>query len=315
MNTFRLRAITFSILALSLGPAGLKAAGLPGFVLIRYNVVDNRYILPCTLNGKPLSMLIDTGAATTVIDENTFNHAVPKAEQIVPKGVPSKITANGKPLPVFLAKNLQAGAMKFGDGPVVIADLSRQNFAARHYGRELSNQGRQTSVIDGVIGLDILRTYNAVIDTSRQVIYFNHDRSKRGGILGDHMGSFGFTKVRMKYNGGGQVEVPITLQGQSSTMVVDTGAFLTSVAYKTAQAAHLAFRPSLLGSTMGINGTATSRIFVIEPDEFKVGDFRFGRLAMSSQQFERGGPGFLGPDLMEKGHAFLDFGSLSMFLK
>ena len=226
-----------------------------------------------------------------------------------------KIKLNGVQVPVLLTKNLQFGSMKFEDRPVAIGDMSQANMAARHYAAELQNErGIETVVVDGLIGLDILRTYNAVIDTGRHVMYLNPDKSKRGGLLGDHMGSYGYKRVRMTYSDG-NVEVPSTLQGKPGHLFVDTGAFLTVLDYKYARSAGVSIKPTLLRMGLGIGGQGDTAVFLASPDEFKIGDFTFPKAPIACQGLEYQMMGLLGPELLEKAHAIIDFGNLSMFLK
>ncbi len=293
----------------------VRGASLPGFAVVPYYVYENRYVVRCSLNGKPLNLMIDSGASISIIDENAFNVAIPKSEQVTPKGIPTKLTANGKQLQVLLAKNLRIGSAALGDGPVALADLSRYSIGARHASGDLSIQGYNPAVIDGVLGLDILRTYNVVMDTSRKVLYVNIDRSRRGGLLGDHMGTYGFKRVRLALRHG-NLEAPCSLEGKPGELIVDTGAWITTLDYNYVRSAHVSVVPTKLPARgYMIGGSGQSAVFLSKPDDFKVGDFQYPKGEIASQGHDRGVMGFLGPDLLEKAHAIIDFGNLSMFLK
>ncbi len=308
--------VLFAIFAVCLSAAAANGAGLPGFVVVPFTVTDNRYVLHCTLNGHPLNLIIDSGAAFTVLDRDAFNRAIPPAQQVVPKGVPPKVTGNGVTLPVFLATNLQIGSVKLGDGPVVVADMSRQNLGARAFAYERAQRGMESVVIDGLVGLDILRVYNAVVDTSRHVMYLNPDRSKRGGMLSDKMLGYGYKRVRLHAARGGILEATCSMNGKAANMVVDTGAFLSIVDYQWARNAGVSMRPTRMQMGLGIGGHGETTVFVAAPAEFKVGDFVFSNLSIAAQGLEHSlGSGLFGPELMERGHAIIDFGNLSMFLK
>jgi len=307
--------------AIAILPLPVRAAGLEGFVKVPYVVKDNRYILRCTLNGKPLNMVIDCGAYATLIDKGVFDSAIPKSQQIVPKGVPAKVSANGEPVPVLLARNLQAGGISFGDLPVLVYDMTRNNFFVRNFGRYLESANEQV-IIEGLIGLDILRSHSAIIDTTHQVIYFDPTRSKRGGHLGDNMKRFGFKRVQMVQDRYANLEVPCTIQGKPGRMLVDTGAYLTLINYNIARAAGVSVRPSssLMSGIkvpwgLGVGGRGPSELLIAEPSQFKVGEFSFQKAPVGCLPLDFATDGFLGPDYLEKGHAFLDFGDNSLFLK
>jgi hypothetical protein len=311
--------LILGVIALFLLAVRVNAAGLEGFTKIPYSVIDNRYVLRCTLNGKPLNMIIDCGAFATVIDNGVFDQAIPRGEQVVPKGVPTKISANDVKLPVLLAKNLRIGSLLLADRPVTIYDFKHSNTYARHFARSSVNEH---VVIDGLLGLDILRSYNAIIDTTHQVIFLDPSRSKGGGRLAENMQKYGFKRVPMTLDRRGNLEVPCVLNGKPGRLIVDTGASFTQLDYRYVRSAGMTVRPSSslnsgLGMQMrlGVGNGGASELLITETDQFKVGDYLFPKGAIGCLQHGFPTDGFFGPDLMERGHAFLDFGNLSMFLK
>jgi hypothetical protein len=264
-------------------------------------------------------MLIDCGAAVSVIDKSVFDSAVPKAEQVVPKGVPGKIAANDVSLPIGMTKNLQAGGMSFGNRPVAIYDFSRANEFARRFGSYTPNPH---IVVDGLIGFDILRSHNAIIDTTHQVVHFDPSRSKRGGRLSENMRRFGFTRVQMTLDRHGNLLVPCTVNSKTGQLVVDTGAHISQLNYRFASAAGVSLRPSStvthgipIKMGLGVGNSGSTEIFIAEPQLFKVGEYQYPRGPIGCLQHQFATDGFLGPDMLEKGHAFLDFGNNCLFLK
>ncbi len=301
-------------LTVAVMPLAAKAEGIPGFVAIPYRIINNRYIVSATLNGKPLNLMIDSGASRTFIDRDAFNSAIPKTEQVVPAGIPAKVNSNGELLPVFLAKHLRFGGIEFADSPVAIADFSRHNLGARHASAAIARQGFESVVIDGLIGMDILRSYNGIINTTRQVLYLNPDRSKRGGLLGDHMSVYGYKRVNLVWNRG--LKVPCTLQGKPGSLIVDTGAWMTTLDYNYVRNAGVSVRPTALGPRgLMIGGHGKTAVFVARPTEFKLGDFVVRATDIACQGLEYGLMGFFGPELMERSNAIIDFGNLTMYLK
>jgi len=121
----------------------------------------------------------------------------------------------------------------------------------------------------------------------------------------------------------GNLEVPTTLDGKQGNLVVDTGAHLTQLDYRFVRSANVTLRPSSSYSSsksaynvgLGVGNSGSTELFVLEPNQFKVGDFTFPKGPVACLQHSFATDGFLGPDLLEKAHAFIDFGSLSLFLK
>jgi len=313
MNYPRL-ALFIAAIATAITPPAAKSQSIPGFVAIPYRIINNRYIIQCTLNGQRLSLMIDSGASRTYIDRDAFNRAIPKSEQVVPAGVPPKITANGEVLPVFLAKNLQFGGISFANSPVALSDFSRHNMFNRHASAAIERQGFEAVLIEGLIGMDILRSYNAIINTTRQVLYLNPDRTKRGGLLGDHMSVYGFKRVNLAWNHG--LKAPCTLQGKPGDLIVDTGAYLTTLDYQYVRNAGVSIRPTKLGPRgLMIGGQGGSATFVARPTEFKIGDFVVRATDIACQGLEYKMMGLIGPDILERSNAIIDFGNLTMYLK
>jgi hypothetical protein len=300
-------------------PRVASAASMDGFVKVPYSVIDNQFVVRCTLNGKPLTLLIDTGAAGTVIDRDVFNAAIPKAQQERPKGVPEKIDANDVKVTVLLAKNLTIGSFTIPSKPVAIYDFTHANTFARHFGAYSNNAH---VVFDGLLGLDLLRGLNAVIDTTHQMIYFDPSRAKGGGRLDANISRYGFTRVPMSMIRGGNAVVPITLHGKPGQLIVDTGAGFTQLNYDFVRATGARVSPSTAFSTgvgmsvgLSVGNSGSAQLYIVETDQFKVGSFLFPKGHLGSVPKNFGANGFLGPDMLERGHAFLDFGSMSLFLK
>ena len=70
---------------------------------------------------------------------------------------------NGQELPVGFAQNLTAGSMSFGSVLVTLRNSSYLGVGSGH--------------IDGVLGLDILSRYKAVINCRTKLVFFKVDRA------------------------------------------------------------------------------------------------------------------------------------------
>src|SRR6202795_3900705 len=122
----------------------------------------NHLFVAVRVNNRPAWFAIDTGAALTIGDSNKANVlGLLKGPGVVQ--VPKQIEVNNRIVPVAVVDSLFVGHNNLGSGPVALIDL--RDFRAR-----LRDSGNQVTM-DGIIGLDILQRYNAVIDCRNQRIY------------------------------------------------------------------------------------------------------------------------------------------------
>ena len=90
---------------------------------------------------------------------------------------------NGQLLPVGFAQSLTAGNMSFGSVLVTLRNSSRSDDGNAH--------------VDGVLGLDVLTRYKAVINCRTKVIFFKVDPTRQMHLSGV-AASEKFTRVSMR---------------------------------------------------------------------------------------------------------------------
>src|SRR5439155_18209774 len=116
--------------------------------LVLYSTI-NQMISPLTINGQPQNLLVDTGANQIILDADAASSFGIRPSQRALRY--TRFTRiNGQLLPVGFAQSLNAGGMNFGSGPVMLRNSFHSN--ARNSG------------VDGLLGLDILSRYDAVIN-------------------------------------------------------------------------------------------------------------------------------------------------------
>src|SRR6266581_8503580 len=156
-------AVLFSFVAIV--PISIFAAArsvsptqLPGYkaVPVRYGPL-NKMIMSVRINGQPANLLVDTGASQTILDTDAAESFGVKPSQRGLRYI--RFTQiNGQFLPVGFAQNLTAGNMKFGSSLVAL--------------RNSIHSQKETSRVDGVLGLDILLRYKAVINCRTKLVFF-----------------------------------------------------------------------------------------------------------------------------------------------
>src|SRR6201995_1331950 len=122
----------------------------------------NHLFVSVRVNNRPAWFAIDTGAALSIVDSNKAKVlGLSKGPGLIQ--VPKQIEVNNRLVPVAEVDSLYVGRNDLGSGPVALIDL--RDFRAR-----LRDSGARVTM-DGIIGLDILQRYNAVIDCRNQRIY------------------------------------------------------------------------------------------------------------------------------------------------
>lgn len=126
--------------------------------------VTGHHLVDVTLNGRPATFVLDTGANASVI------HA-PFAEQFgltASRGMSGAAVGLGGSMSVGQSRleTLRVGSVEVRQGRIATADLSQ---LVNVLGR-LSN--RQVS---GILGQDVMKTHHAVIDVAGPILYLMVD--------------------------------------------------------------------------------------------------------------------------------------------
>src|SRR6202795_2545020 len=177
-------AVGWTVYSASGGFPSLKAseqAQASGTTLSRST--GNHLFVEVLVNHRPAWFAIDTGAALSIVDSNKAKVlGLSKGPGLVE--VPKQIEVNNRLVLVAEVDSLYVGRDDLGSGPVALIDL-------RDFRAKLRGSGHQVTM-DGIIGLDILQRYNAVIDCRNQRIYLTVPgedaqallkRVKRGGYI------------------------------------------------------------------------------------------------------------------------------------
>src|ERR1700736_3101884 len=156
-------AVGWIIYSASGGFPSLKAseqAQASGTTLSRST--GNHLFVSVRVNHRPAWFAVDPGAALSIVDSNKAKLlGLSKGPGVIQ--VPKQIEVNNRVVPVALVDSLYVGSDNLGSGPVALIDL--RDFRAR-----LRDSGTRVAM-DGIIGLDILQRYNAVIDCRNQRIF------------------------------------------------------------------------------------------------------------------------------------------------
>jgi predicted aspartyl protease len=262
-------------------------------------------IMPAQINGQPANLLVDTGSNEIILDTDaaaTFGVG-PPPRRLRYIGFTE---INGQMLPVAFMQSLTAGTMNFGSSPVVLRNSSRSGTGKGH--------------VDGVLGLEMLFRYKAVINSRTRLVFFTVDPSRRMN-LSAAASSEKFTRVPLYRETSGALTVPCSIRGQSGRLLVDTGAFVTTFPDNFLKSLGISSEPTRVSANFPAG--MTRRVSAAQINDLKIGDFKvapskFGVAALPHFALRQGGTrisGILGMDTLYKCRAIIDLDGMNLFLK
>ncbi len=319
-----LRALLIFLL-LAIAPVGISGAArnrsdvsLPAFkaVPVHYGPF-NKMIMSVRINGQPANLLVDTGASQIILDKDVAESAgvtpLQRSLNRVHFSVPTQVLTmgseiNGQLLPVGLAQSITAAGMNFGITRVAIRSSSH------------SSSRTGAGHVDGVLGLDILLRYRAAINCRTKLIFFKVDRDRRIN-LSSVAASERFTRVPIQREENGALTVLCSIGGRPARLLLDTGAFVTTLHDAFVKSLGIASEPTRISAQFGRGESkrlGAAKINDLHIGAFKVPSEKFGvaRLpAFALQQGDSRIAGILGMDTLYIHHAIIDLEGLNLFLK
>jgi predicted aspartyl protease len=115
------------------------------------------------IDGKPFTMVIDTGASKTALDKEIFLGANKKAALSTSEKLSTGLGTNTMKSYTTTVDDFRIGDLKISDFEVAVLDLSAINIAYEQMGHPQ---------VLGVLGGDVLMYYKAVIDYGKKTISF-----------------------------------------------------------------------------------------------------------------------------------------------
>ena len=290
---------------------------IPGYQIVGLGRErNNRLCFAATIAGVKGLMIVDTGLQATVLNEKTYRPLLSAAALNLPAGLPHAVSLNGTRIPLAEAPDFRVGPSNLGAVPVGMLP-----------GSDLTDPGRGGAsgrAYDGLVGENVLRHYNAVIDCARLVLYLNLDPAKKLALPASFERA-GWTRVPMT-DTGHHFLVPCEVNGRRFRLVVDTGAPFTNLDLHLLNAAQV---PShALGLRGGLLATSTEQVSLVDLDRLQIGGYtaRGVRLTATAQSLKAFGGardnasdqpilGLLGGDILASNGAVVDLGNRMLYLK
>jgi predicted aspartyl protease len=285
---------------------GNRSSQLGGYKAVRVHYGPlNKMIMPVHINGQPASLLVDTGASHVMLDADAATSFGVKPSQRGLRYIRfSEI--NGQEFPLGFAQNLTAGGMSFGSILVTLRNSSYSGAGSAH--------------VDGVLGLDILSRYKAVINCRTKLVFFKTDQARQMHLT-SVASAEKFARIPLRREESGALTVPCSVHGQPARLLVDTGAFITTFDEAFLKPLGIPLEATRVSAHFP-RGTAR-KISAGKINKLKIGDFtmppaKFGVTALPNFALQQGSTrisGILGIDTLYNCHAIIDLDGMNLFLK
>jgi predicted aspartyl protease len=286
-----------------------QASEIPGGAALS-RTTGNHLFCPVRINHRPAWFAVDTGAALTIVDTNRAKaFGVSSEERLVE--LPRQIEVNDRVVPVAHVANLQLGNEDLGAGPVALIDL--QAFSAR-----FPNSQNKVGM-DGILGLDVLERYRAIIDCAQRQIYLQTGTANAGDLL-RRLSARRLRRVPMRITSSGALEVEGHIGSQRYSFVVDTGGFATLIPAKVAKQSGI----TLVGTTANAKGIHSKErpVSVAIAQEVDIGKYNLGPMVVGVTVLPEGPEdltypfgGLLGADFFFERNGIIDIGNRNLYFQ
>jgi predicted aspartyl protease len=288
-------------------PLVKASASTEGVLLSR--TTGNHLFAPVLVNRKPAWFAVDTGAALTIVDAKKA-HILGLSSLGKTVELPSQIEVNDRVVPVANLQNLSLGTQSLGSGPVALIDLT--SFRAR-----LRNDGTAVPM-DGILGLDILERYRAIIDCSQQRIYLQIGSPADLSAVEMDIRKRHLKSIPMRITRSGALEIEGNLNGKRYSFVVDTGGFTTLLPLAVARESGIPIIHTGVNAK-GIHSKTRAVMAGIAP-QMGIGRYSLGTTVVGITDLPPGPEdlryqfgGLLGADFFFQHHGIIDVGNQKLY--
>jgi len=306
---FKRKALRWATFLLGLTLLSAQGSEIPAGVSLT-RTTGNHLFVPVRVNHRPAWFAVDTGAALTIVDSNRANLFGVSGEAKVVE-LPRQIEVNDRAVPVAHIGNLQVGNEDLGAGPVALIDL--RAFSAR-----FRDSGDKVQM-DGILGLDILERYRAVIDCAQRRIYLQSASANSGDLL-RRLAARRLRRVPLRITNSGALEVEGHIGDQRYSFVVDTGGFATLIPAKVAAQSGI----TLVGTTANAKGIHSKErpVSVAIAPQLDIGKYNLGSVIVGVTALPEGPEdltypfgGLLGADFFFERNGIIDVGNRYLYFK
>ena len=253
----------------------------------------NHLFVETSIDGRKTALMIDTGCPFTVIDRTSAHRIGLESKET--KSAITGVTGNTQPYAVSRIARLAMGNCTFENVPVQVAEEGDVNRYARPH-------------LDGLFGAHEMAKFGMIVDCSRQMLYVNPrgSSSATSQALASFLQGRGFVRVPMHFNSGHHLEVDAQVNLRAVKLIVDTGAFTTTISAPIAEGAGAA-----MDSSMSYRGQGIARLGELSIGSFKVNNAE----VFVANMHEMAGAGLLGEDYLSWNFGVIDLGGMNLYLR
>jgi predicted aspartyl protease len=284
------------------------AHGYGGAQFIRH---ENTYRLPIKANGKVGDLTIDTGASTSVIYRAALKKFGLTAEETEDQ-VHGVFGKSAERVGRTTIRQLAMGNCALMNVKAAVVSDSDSGGLYREYG-----------LSDGLFGLREMLKYGAVLDLANHLLLVHPGGSQKGvsGGIRSLLTKEGYTPIELTLVDG-HLRVSASVNGSACQLIVDTGAYLTTLDQQFARKARIGGYET--GQYARGVGAKARPIRISQFPEFKVGDFMIRNASVTITDLDpellgRAGKeptaGLLGAEYLGPYGAIFDFNDGALYLR
>jgi predicted aspartyl protease len=293
-----------SLILLSLNVPTLPAADFAPEIIHLVRDDQNHLFIPLSVDGIRSWWGIDTGFPFSVIDSSIASRANLRHLSDSNR-IPLNADVNGRVCPIVEATNITVGSTNLGDLKVAALNLEVKPY-------ERSEEVGPNFEMGGILGIDFLVKYNAIIDFQRKEIQISPPELPTDPAAI----SAGYQPVELESINHRRMEVLCRVGDFAYPFSIDTGSAGTSASIEIAKQNRIPLQARPYNSaSIGAESTRTEFARV---SDFQIGHFECGRVDLNftaSSKPEKLARGLLGADLLSKYGAILDVGRNALYLR
>jgi predicted aspartyl protease len=285
-----------------------SALGADDFVAIQaIRGNQNHLFIPVSVNGQKQNWwLVDTGSPLSIIR--------PREATRAGITIPITLATSGKGRhPVVVATDLVSEGMHFG--PKQLAVIEPNDFDL-----EWTHQSTGSFHKTGLIGLDLLTKFGAVINSRNQQLFFSKTPG-RLPVTREKYEQMGFTYIPLEIMQPNHVGVLGTIDGIDYTFMIDTGSPFTTIMDSIAEKENLPRYATNMTLRGYFEDLRNPRIRAASLPRFKIGSqdlsdefVTFANLNVPTNNLKHPFGGIIGADVLFYRSAILDLGNGALYL-